>query len=118
MTFGFTDPRLSTAKMQPGWMQPGPVAPVQLTPGFRAPGAGGGMPMGMPQQPQMGGGMPTMPFGMLARPNMNPANKPPGMPEPNQYGVMDPEAVNSAYPGDPATMGQGGSFARWLKGLF
>lgn len=57
--------------------------------------------------------------------NSNPANKPPGMPEPNPTtGVVDPEAMQSAYPGDPANPGasRNGSFLGWLgratKGLF
>lgn len=57
MVFGPNDPNslpAMLAKMTPG-MTPGPVPTQQLTPGFRAPGAGGapGLPA-MPQTPGMG----------------------------------------------------------------
>lgn len=105
----------------------GPVGPqAPLPPGFRPPGPPPGAPMMQPQGQQAMTGIPG--FGMSMGRAGNPAQKPPGMPSPNQYGVLDPEAVNSAYPGDPATMNPAaagigtaavpGSFLSWLRGLF
>lgn len=103
--------------------------PVKLIPGFHAPGPGPQAPlMAPPQMPNMG-----IPGMMMGRPNVgNPAGKAPGMPSPNQYGVLNPEDSMSAYPGDPNMMdptkagmgqavaggGSGGSFMNWLRGLF
>src|SRR5688572_16134237 len=112
--FGMRDPRLSPMNGRPGWLNPGPVAPVQLTPGFRPPGAGGGgLPGMMPEQqmpmPQMGG---MMPFSMLRGPGqdetiVNARNE--------QAGTSDPMAQGAAQAAD---MGGAGSFASWLRGLF
>lgn len=112
MPFGMQDPRLNPMAGKPAWQSPGPVGPVQLTPGFRPPGAGGGAPGMMPQaQPGMPM-MPMMPFGMLARPpgaNEAQVNK-----TNDAAGTADPMAQGAAQAAD---MG-GGSFASWLKGLF
>jgi hypothetical protein len=88
----------------------GPVPQVDLPSGFRPPGLMGGGAPGLPQQQSMGlGGIPTIPGmgGMGA--NKNPANKPPGMPGNNQYGVPDPEAMQSAYPGGPNSIDESGA---------
>lgn len=120
--FGMQDPRLNPMAGRPAWQNPGPVGPVQLTPGFRPPGAGGGAPGMMPQQeqgmpgmPMMPFGMPMMPFGMLSRPGGNEAqvNKKLDNALPGAQG--DPMAQGAAQVTD---MGGGGSFASWLKGLF
>lgn len=110
--FGMQDPRLGPAKMRPAWQSPGPVQPVDLVPGFRPPGAGGGMPgMQMPQQPMGMPQMPMMPFGMMRGPGQNEqeVNRTNDM-----AGTSDPMAQGAAQAAD---MG-GGSFASWLRGLF
>lgn len=94
---------------------------------FRPPGLTGSPGMSAPQdQAGMGLGeaMGMLGMGMDAfgkDKNKNPANKPSGMPEPNQYGVPDPEAMQSAYT-VPAASSSGGGFFDWLsrqvKGLF
>ena len=106
-------------------MLAGPVAPVELPPGFRPPGlmGGGGLPSAPAQGGMSIGGIPTVPG--LGMANRNPANKPPGMPAPNQYGVPDPEAMQSAYPGGPASIDETGAIKsgsnwppKWLTGFF
>jgi hypothetical protein len=112
MAFGFTDPRLSTAQMQPGWMQPGPVAAPPLQPGFRAPQAGGMNMGGMGQQPQMGmPQMPMMPFGMMGRPQQ---------PQTTREGGSGGGMGTIEDPGMPSNddSGFGGWWKRNIAGLF
>lgn len=95
----------------------GPQGGAPGLPGFNSPNGDGGMGAGA-----MGLGAA---LGAMNK-NSNPAQKPAGMPAPNQYGIVDPEATQSAYPGDPAKMpgqtgGDGGFFKRLLgavQGLF
>lgn len=112
--FGFTDPRLGPMNGQPAWQNPGPVAPVPLTPGFRPPGAAmGGMQGATPQAAPMGMGMPgMMPFGMMKAPGPNEqqVNK-----TNDAAGTSDPMAQGAAQAAD---MSGGNSFMSWLKGLF
>ncbi len=110
MSFGMRDPRLNPMAGRPAWQSTGPVGPVQLTPGFRPPGAGGGAPGMMPQQQGMPG-MPMMPFGMLARPGSNEAqvNKTLDDAPPGAQG--DPMAQGAAQVADM----QPGSFGSWWK---
>lgn len=112
--FGMQDPRLGPAKMRPAWQSAGPMPPIDLPPGFRPPGAGGGMPGMSPEVPQMGmPQMPMMPFGMMRLPGQNEqaVNKTNDM-----AGTSDPMAQGAAQAAD---MGMGGgSFASWLRGLF
>lgn len=115
MPFGMQDPRLNPMAGRPAWQNPGPVGAVQLTPGFRPPGAGGGAPGMMPQAPGMPA-TPMMPFGMLARPpgaNEAQVNKALDNAPPGAQG--DPMAQGAAQVAD---MSGGGSFASWLKRLF
>lgn len=111
--FGMADPRLQPMAGRPAWQSPGPVPAVQLQPGFRPPGAGGGVPGMMPQQPTGMPGMPMMPFGMI----------PQGQREDQVNKTLD--AAPAGAQGDPMAQGaaqvadmQSGSFAQWLKGLF
>lgn len=114
MTFGMQDPRLGPARMQPGWLAPGPVGEVQLVPGFRPPGAGGGggMPgMMAPQAPQGMPQMPMMPFGMMRGPGQNEQQV---NATNDAAGTSDPMAQGAAQVADM----QPGSFGSWLRGLF
>lgn len=114
MAFGMQDPRLNPMAGRPAWQSPGPVGAVQLTPGFRPPGAGGGGAPGMMPQQQGMPQMPMMPFGMVARP--------PGANEGQVNNTLD--AAPAGAQGDPMAQGAaqaadmgGGSFMSWLKGL-
>lgn len=105
--FQFLTPQQLAAAAQAAFRPPSPMG----APGMQMPqmGGGGGMSLGQ------GAAMLGMGLGGL-RGLGNPAQKPPGMPVPNQYGVMDPEASQSAYPGTGT--GGGGGFFDWLARQF
>lgn len=106
-------PFMMRQRMAPGQI-PGPVAPQQLTPGFRAPAMGGapGMaaPTAMPgMDPSAMAGLAALMGGMKAGPNemiVNATN--------DKAGTSDPMAQGAAQVADASR----GSFGSWLRGLF
>lgn len=109
-------PFMMRQRMAPGQI-PGPVAPQQLTPGFRAPAMGGAP--GMAAPPSMPGmdtsamaGLAALMGGIKPGPNEQQVNAtldkaPPGA-------AADPFAQGAAQVADASR----GSFGGWLRGLF